>query len=49
MMLSTVVPAKAGTHTLFPLDFEKRVVLIASIEAMGPRLRGDDSGSGMVP
>jgi hypothetical protein len=42
-VLSDVVPAKAGTHTLCPIGYV-RLALIASLWVMGPRLRGDDIG-----
>src|SRR5215469_13958987 len=37
--LSVVVPAKAGTHTLCPIERTRR---------MGPRLRGDDGGGSVI-
>src|SRR3954447_2961355 len=41
--LSTVVPAKAGTHTPQPIDVAA-LTITETLVVMGPRLRGDDSG-----
>ena len=40
--LSVVVPAKAGTHSPFPVDSGMDIVQIESTRRMGPRFRGDD-------